>query len=172
MEFRILGPLEVLSDGRALDLGGQKQRALLAVLLLHPNEVVSSERLIEALWEEEPPETAQKALHVYVSQLRKLLGKERLETRTPGYLLRTERDELDLARFRRLRDEGKLHEALSVWRGPPLGDLAYEGFAQPAIARLEEIRLACLEERIDQDLAAGRHAELVGELEALVKEHP
>jgi DNA-binding SARP family transcriptional activator len=124
MEFRILGPLEVLSGGKALDLGGQKQRALLAVLLLHANEVVSSERLIDALWEGEPPETALKALHVYVSHLRKLLGKERLETKTPGYLLRTEPNELDLARFRRLWDEGKLREALSVWRGPPLGDLA------------------------------------------------
>jgi DNA-binding SARP family transcriptional activator/tetratricopeptide (TPR) repeat protein len=172
MEFRILGPLEVLSGGKALDLGGQKQRALLAVLLLHANEVVSSERLIDALWEGEPPETALKALHVYVSHLRKLLGKERLETKTPGYLLRTEPNELDLARFRRLWDEGKLREALSVWRGPPLGDLAYEGFAQPAIARLEEVRLACLEERIDEDLTAGKHAELVGELEGLVKEHP
>src|SRR5439155_4226885 len=99
MEFRILGPLEVLSDGQALNLGGPKQRALLAMLLLRANEVVSSGRLIEALWEENPPETAEKALQVYVSQLRKLLDPERLQTKAPGYVLRVEPDELDLGRY-------------------------------------------------------------------------
>jgi eukaryotic-like serine/threonine-protein kinase len=172
MEFRILGPLEVRSDGRALDLGGQKQRALLALLLLEANRVVSRDRLIDALWEEEPPQTAVKALQVYVSQLRKQLGKDRLETKAPGYLLRVEPDELDLARFRRLQDQGALREALSLWRGPPLADLGDQRFAQAEIARLEELRLTCLEERIEQDLDRGRHAELVGELESLVKEHP
>jgi DNA-binding SARP family transcriptional activator len=172
VEFRILGPLEVTSDGKMLDLGGPKQRAVLTLLLLEANRVVSSDRLIEALWDETPPETAQKALQVYVSKLRKLLGKERLETKAPGYLLHVDPTELDLARFRQLQQEGKLREALSLWRGPPLAELAYQRFAQPEIERLEELRLACLEERIDRDLARGRHAELIGELEDLVGEHP
>jgi DNA-binding SARP family transcriptional activator len=172
MEFRILGPLEVLSEGHVLELGRQKQRALLAVLLLHANEVVSSDRLIEAIWEERPPETAAKAVQVYVSQLRKLIGKERLQTKAPGYLLRVEPDELDSERFRRLGEDGKLREALALWRGPPLAEFGYQRFAQVEIARLEELRLACLEERIEHDLADGRHAELVGELESLTAEHP
>jgi DNA-binding SARP family transcriptional activator len=152
MDFRILGPLEVLAEGRPLELGGQKQRALLALLLLEANRVVSSERLIEALWEEEPPETAAKALQVYVSQLRKLLGRQRLETKPPGYLLRLEQDELDLARFLRLREQGELAEALALWRGPPLAEFAYQRFAQAEGARLEQLRLACLEERLELDL--------------------
>ncbi len=172
MEFRILGPLEVVKTGRALDLGGQKQRALLACLLLNANEVVSTDRLLEALWEESPPERAQKALHVYVSQLRKLLGRQRIETRPPGYLLRVAEQELDLARCRTLLEAGKPEEALALWRGPPLADFAYSRFAQAEIARLEELRLACLEERVEQELARGRHAALVGEVEALVREHP
>ena len=172
MEFRILGPLEVLSDGQALDLGGQKHRVLLALLLLEANRVVSRDRLIDALWEEEPPDTAVKALQVYISQLRKQLGKDRLETKAPGYLLRVEPDELDLARFQRLQAEGALRPALALWRGPPLADLGDQRFAQAEIARLEELRVVCLEERIEQDLSRGRHAELVGELESLVKEHP
>ena len=124
MEFRVLGPLEVLADGRPLVLGGLKQRALLAVLLLEANRVVSIERLIDALWEDEPPETALKGLQVYVSQLRKLLGKERLQTRAPGYLLCVEEGELDLQRFQQLLEQGELHEALSLWRGPPLAEFA------------------------------------------------
>jgi DNA-binding SARP family transcriptional activator len=172
MDFHILGPLEVLSDGQALKLGGQKQRALLAILLLEANRVVSSDRLIDALWEDEPPEGALKTLQVYVSRLRKLLGGERLRTQATGYLLRVEPDELDLARFRSLQEEGRLQEALSLWRGSPLADFAYRRFAQTEIARLEELHLSCLEERIERDLVGGRHAELVGELEALVAEHP
>ena len=172
MEFRILGPLEVVEDGRPVELGGQKQRALLAVLLLHPNEVVSQDRLIDALWNGAPPDTAHKALQVHVSQLRKLIGKERLETRPPGYLLRVADDELDLSLFQRLRGEGRLTEALALWRGPPFSDFAYHGFAQAEIARLEDQRLACLEEQVDQELDAGRHGELTGELEALVAQHP
>src|SRR5258708_35530672 len=115
MELRILGPLEVLENGQALDLGGAKQRAALAMLALHANRVVAHEQLIEALWEEDPPETARKALQVYVSQLRKALGRERLETAPRGYLLRLEPDELDLARFELLRDSGRLEEALALW---------------------------------------------------------
>jgi class 3 adenylate cyclase len=172
MDFRILGPLEVLDDGRALDLGGAKQRAALAMLAVHANRVVAHERLIEALWDEEPPETARKALQVYVSQLRKVLGRERLETKPRGYLLRLEPDELDLSRFELLRDGGKPAQALELWRGDPLADFADQRFAEPEIARLEELRLACLEQRIELDLADGRHAELIGELEGLVRQHP
>jgi DNA-binding SARP family transcriptional activator/tetratricopeptide (TPR) repeat protein len=172
MEFRILGPLEVLEDGRQIDLGGAKQRALLAILLLHANEVVSTDRLIDALWEEAAPETGRKALQVYVSQLRKALGKERIITRSPGYRLEVEAGELDLARFQRLLEEGKPSEALSLWRGRPLADFAYERFAHSEIARLEDLRLACIEDRIEIDLAGGRDAALVGELETLVREHP
>jgi DNA-binding SARP family transcriptional activator len=172
MEFHILGPLEVIADGQALDLGGQKQRALLAIFLLEPNRVVSASRLIEALWEDEPPETAQKALQVYVSQLRKLLGKERLETKSPGYRLRVEDGELDVDRFRGFVEEGSYDEALARWRGPPLSDVAFQRFAQAEIARLEELRVSCLEARIEHGLAEGRHLALVGELEALVREHP
>jgi DNA-binding SARP family transcriptional activator/tetratricopeptide (TPR) repeat protein len=172
MEFRILGPLEVLDDGRPIDVGAAKQRALLAVLLLNANRVVASDQLIEALWGERAPGTAQKALQVYVSQLRKALGRDRILTRAPGYELRVELGELDLERFESLVAEGQLVEALRLSRGKPLADFTYEPFAQTDIARLEELVLSCLERRIDGDLAAGRHASLVGELEALVKEHP
>ena len=168
MEFRILGPLEVLQDGRQIDLGGAKQRALLAVLLLHANEVVSTDRLIDALWEDDAPETGRKALQVYVSQLRKALGRARIVTRSPGYRLEVEADELDLARFQRLLEDGHPGEALSLWRGPPLAEFAYERFARNEIERLEDLRLACLEDRIDADLAGDRQSALVGELEALV----
>ena len=172
MDFRILGPLEVLEDGRALDLGGAKQRAVLAVLALHANRVVAQEHLVDALWDGAPPETARKALQVYVSQLRKLLGRERLETKPPGYLLRRRAGR---ARPRPLRAPARQRtaaEALALWRGDPLADFADQRFAQAEIARLQELRLSCLEQRIERDLAGGRHAELVGELEALVQEHP
>jgi DNA-binding SARP family transcriptional activator/tetratricopeptide (TPR) repeat protein len=172
MEFRILGPLEVLDDERPIDVGGQKHRALLAMLVLHANEIVSVDRLIDALWDEQPPDTARNALQVYVSQLRKVLGKDRLQTKAPGYLLRLAEGELDLDRFQRLVVEREHRSALSLWRGRTLAEFAYERFAQPEIARLEELRLACLEERIEVDLVRGRHAELVGELEALVRDHP
>jgi predicted ATPase/DNA-binding SARP family transcriptional activator len=162
----------VLSEGRPLTLAGKKQRAVLALLLLAANRVVPTESLIDALWEEKPPETAQKALQVYVSQLRKLLGRERLETSPAGYLLRVEEGELDLDRFQRLRAEGELVQALTLWRGSPLPEFTRWRFAQPEIVRLEELRLACVEDRLEADLASGNHAQLVGELEALVREHP
>src|SRR5206468_7786534 len=130
MEFRILGPLEASSDGEPLDLGGQKQRALLAILLLQANSADARDQQIEALWEEQPPETARKALQVHVSQLRKLLGSERLVTKAPGYMLRVDRGELDLERFLELEDEERYEEALALWRGPPLSDLSYQRFAQ------------------------------------------
>ena len=186
MEFRILGPLEVWNDGGEVSLGGPKPRALLAGLLLHPNEVVPTDRLIDELWGEDSPEDAAAALRVNVSRLRKALSQDVLTTRSPGYVIRVEPDELDLHRFERLVDEGRsllarglgsdaskrLRDALALWRGPALADFVYESFAQPAIARLEEIRLAAVELRVDADLALGRHDELVGELEALVAEHP
>ena len=182
MEFRVLGPLEVAERDRSLALGGHKQRALLAVLLLHANEVVSADRLIDELWGDAPPRTAAKSVQVLVSKLRKELGEGRLLTRPPGYVLHVDGSELDLARFRELVAEArdadaadaadKLRQALALWRGPALGDLAYEPFAQAEIARLEELRLAAIEQRVDADLARGTHSELVGELEALVAEHP
>jgi predicted ATPase/DNA-binding SARP family transcriptional activator len=172
MRYGILGTLEVSDDGRAIDVSGAKQRALVAVLLINANRVVASDELIDALWEDHAPETARKALQVLVSQLRKLLGRERVVTKGPGYLLRVDADELDLDRFQRLVDEGKPREALSVWRGAPLADFTYQRFAQSEIGRLEELRLATLEDRIDADLLDGRHAELVGELESLIALHP
>jgi eukaryotic-like serine/threonine-protein kinase len=172
MDFRILGPLEVLEGDRPIALGGTRRKALLAALLLRANQVVSSERLIDELWGEDLPERAANALQVHISGLRKALGKGRLETRPPGYVLQVATDELDLNRFTRLRDEGRFEEALSLWRGPPLADFAYADFAQSEIDRLEELRLVCLEDRIERDLANGRHAELIGELEALVAGHP
>ena len=172
MEFRILGPLEVFDDGRSVDVGAAKQRALLAFLLLNANRVVSSDRLIDALWGERAPGTAQKALQVYVSQLRKALGRDRILTRAPGYELRVEPGELDLERFAELVSNQEFAEALRLKRGVALADFAYEPFAQNEIARIEELALACLEQRLDADLAEGRHAALVAELEALVAEHP
>jgi DNA-binding SARP family transcriptional activator len=183
MDFRLLGPLEVTDRDRAVALGGIKQRSLLAVLLLQANELVSTDVLVDRLWAPTPPATAVKTVHVHVSRLRKLLGEEgRLTTHGRGYVLNVEPSELDLARFEALADEArraspdeaaeKLREALALWRGSPLADLAYEPFAQVEIARLEEMRLAVLEQRIDADLAAGRHAALAGELNALVAGHP
>jgi DNA-binding SARP family transcriptional activator len=182
LEFRLLGPLEVLDGERPLALGAGQQRSLFAVLLLHANEVVSTDRLIDALWGQAPPATAGKILQVYVSRLRKELGDGRLVTRAPGYALQVDRSESDLARFEQLVGEAQrsdpgaaaqtLRRALALWRGPALADLSYEAFAQAEIARLDELRWAALEQRIDADLAAGRHAELISELGALIAEHP
>jgi DNA-binding SARP family transcriptional activator len=181
LDFRILGPLEVEDEGRLLKLGGAKQRALLAVLLLHANEVVSRDRLIDELWGGFPPETAATALQVYVSQLRKALGPDRIETRRPGYRVNVESGELDFERFEALvetarekdpsRAESSLREALGLWRGAPLADLD-DVLARPERARLEEQRLSALELRIEADLGLGRGSELVAELERLVTEHP
>jgi predicted ATPase/DNA-binding SARP family transcriptional activator len=188
MDFRILGPLEVADNGREPVIAPGKQRALLAILLLHANEVVSSDRLIEELWGEQAPASAAKSLQVHVSRLRKALGggEGGITTAPSGYSIRVAPGELDLERFTRLAEEGRLalgaddpergaellREALSLWRGPPLADFTFESFAQLEIGRLEELRLAALEDRIDADLARGRHAELVAELEALVAAHP
>jgi DNA-binding SARP family transcriptional activator len=187
LDFRILGPLEVVTEDGPIRLGGPKQRATLAILLLSSNRVVSVDRLADDLYSGDPPVTAVTQVQRQISELRKLLGQAHtVETRPPGYVLRLLPEQLDLQRFERLTaeaarsfDEGEpqraadlSREALDLWRGPALADVAYESFAQPAIERLEEIRLAALEQRIDADLALERHAELVGELEQLVAEHP
>jgi DNA-binding SARP family transcriptional activator len=193
MDFRILGPLEVEDDGRVLPLGGSKQRALLAILLLHANETVSRDRLIEGLWGERPPNTAATALQVHVSGLRKALEPGRaggepqvVLTRPPGYLIRLDPDQLDLNRFDRLVGEGKraladgdaetassrLRDALALWRGTPLAEFDSASFAQTESLRLEELRLAALEEQTEADLALGRHTDLTAELERLVGANP
>jgi len=182
MEFRILGPLEARERGRQIQLGAAKQRSLLGVLLLHANEAVSSDRLVDELWGERPPARALKLVQGHVSALRKLLGTDRILTQRPGYLIRIEAGELDLNEFERLTAQARrerpevaadlLRQALQLWRGRALGDLRLEGFAVREAERLDELRLAAQLERVEADLALGRHAELVGELEALVEEHP
>jgi DNA-binding SARP family transcriptional activator len=157
-------------------------RALLAYLLLHANELVSSDRLIDEVWGPEPAKTATASLQNYVSRLRKAIGADLLLSRPPGYILRIDPERFDLARFERLTAEAhgaepreraeKLRAALSLWRGAALEDLAFEPFARDEIGRLEEARLAALEERIDADLELGSAGELVGELEELVEEQP
>ena len=185
LRFRLLGPLEVERGGIRLDLGPRKQRAVLALLLLEANRVVPSERLIDELWGDTPPETARSALQVYVSRLRKALGEDgaSLRTQPPGYVLELEPGALDLQAFTALRAEARdaseparaaeaLHEALALWRGAPLAELDGAPFGTAAAAQLEEQRLGALEDRIDADLALGRHADLVHELDALVVAHP
>jgi DNA-binding SARP family transcriptional activator len=183
MELLILGPLEARVDGRKLPLGGVKQRSLLALLLLHAGEPVSSDRLVEELWPGTGRRDALKALSMAIARLRRALaagdGDGMVVTRPPGYELRLGPDALDLHRFEGLlaaaRSAGEpasaarsLREALALWRGPPLADLAFEPFCQAEIARLDELRLVALEDRIDADLALGAGPELVAEVEALV----
>lgn len=172
MEFRILGPLEVVDDGRPVSIRRGKEQALFIYLLLHANEVIPSGRLIDALWDERPPPTASKILQNAVSHLRKELGEGRLLTQDPGYVLRVQEDELDAQKFERLAREGRSNEALALWRGPALLELQEERFADEARRRLDEERLAVLEDRVDADLEAGRHAGLVPELEGLVAANP
>lgn len=186
MQFSILGPLEVRHDGSAVQLGGDRQRALLALLLLHAGEVVSTELLAEELWQDEPRAAGARLVEAHADSLRRVVGRDVLVTRFPGYLVRVEDDQLDLRRFERLLAEGRaalsagqpeeasarLHEALSLWRGPALADFRQDRFAQAARARLDELRLAAIEERVEADLALGRHAEVVDELQALVAAHP
>jgi DNA-binding SARP family transcriptional activator/DNA-binding beta-propeller fold protein YncE len=194
VKFRILGPLEVERDGRLVALGGGQQRALLAVLLLHANEPVSADRLVEELWGEPTPPRAVKRLQVAVTRLRQALdaddlgatAKPALRTTTGGYLLAVGPGELDADAFQTRVQDGRqalaagesaraaklLGEALALWRGPALAEVAYEPFAQAEIRRLEELRLATLEARIEADLRLSRHAALTGELEMLVADHP
>jgi YVTN family beta-propeller protein len=212
MDYRILGPLEVRDGATSIGLGGEKQRAVLAILLLHGNEVVPAERLIEELWGESPPPSALSTLRSYVSRLRKSLGRQHADgvqdghgsaadpvgdrepnaadgvlwTRGRGYVMAVAPGELDLARFRELAERGRdalaagrpeqagivLREALSLWRGPPLAEFAYRPFAQAAIAQLEELHLAAVEDRVQADLTLGCARELIGELRDLVQRHP
>jgi len=158
VDFRILGPLEVVDETGPLLLGGQKQRSVLALLLLDAPRPVSTDRLIDALWGEQPPRTAPTSLQNFISQLRKTVGSDVLVTRPPGYALTIRPEQLDLERFRQLVAEarsvpeaaeraGILQRALDLWRGPPLADVEFEAFAQSEITRLDEERLAALEER-------------------------
>jgi DNA-binding SARP family transcriptional activator/streptogramin lyase len=185
MQIRILGSLEVSDDGRVVELGAGRQRALLALLALRPREIVGTDRLIDELWGSTAPATAPKALQNLVSQLRRSLGGAAIETVAPGYRLPLADEDLDARRFERLAAEGRrlldddprraaqtLREALGLWRGSALADFAYEDFAQHEIARLDELRLGAIEDRIEADLATGRAAELVSELETLVSANP
>ena len=187
MEFRLLGPIEAVRDGRSLPLGGPKQRAVLALLLLHANEVVSRDRLIEALWADREPGTAGHSLDVQVSRLRKAFEPdEPLVTRAGGYALEVEPEQIDAHRFEGLLEDGRranaagkpadalavLEDALALWRGEALGDLAYEEFARTEVERLGDLRLVAVEERIEAELALGHHDRLVPELEALTAKHP
>jgi DNA-binding SARP family transcriptional activator len=182
VEFRLLGPLEVLDGERPVEIAGSKRRALLALLLLHANEVVRTERLIDDLWGERAPRNASAALHNHVSRLRKALGPEVLARREWGYVLRVEPESIDQHRFEQLiaaaeplparERSAKLGDALALWRGPALADLAMESSLQAEAARLDDLRLTTLERRIDADLEAGRNSELVGEIEALIAAHP
>jgi DNA-binding SARP family transcriptional activator len=188
VDFRVLGPVEVRAEGRPLAVAGLRQRALLAVLLLRAGEPVSRERVIADLWGERPPGGADKTVQAVVSRLRRALGSEaaRLVTSSAGYRLRVEPDEFDLGRFERLCAEGRralaagrheraaarLRAALGEWRGPPLADVAFEPFAPPEVARLEDLRAAAVEDRVEAELAIGRGGELVGELEGLVAAEP
>jgi DNA-binding SARP family transcriptional activator/streptogramin lyase len=189
VEFRILGPLEVLEDGRPIALGRLKERVVLAVLLLHANEFVSRDRLIDELWGVAPPATARKAVNVYISKLRKTLGgngHDPIATADGGYRLAVDPDLLDADRMRSLLASARermaggesetasrlLQEALAFWRGPTLAGLALESVGRDEVAQLDELRLTILMDRIDCDLAQGRHEHVLGELQVLVREHP
>jgi WD40 repeat protein/DNA-binding SARP family transcriptional activator len=186
VEFRILGPLEVVRDAEPVGLGAAQQRALLAVLVLHRGEAVSIDRLIDALWGERAPVTAAKTVQVYVSQLRKALGAGVIVTQGRGYRLAIEPEQLDADRFEVLCTEGRwaladgdaararerLCSALGLWRGEPLAEFEYERFAQAAIGRLQEARLVAVEERVEADLALGSDGGLIPELESLVAANP
>ena len=189
MDFHILGPLEALDGRQRVALGGSKRRAVLALLLLHANETLTTDRMIDELWGEHPPAAAAKTLQVHISRLRKALGggsADVVVTREHGYELQLDPEHLDAHRFERLVAEGRaeldagrpeaampaLEKALSLWRGPPLADLAYEAFAQRAIARLDELHAVALEWLIEAKLMLGRHSEVIGQLESLVDEYP
>jgi DNA-binding SARP family transcriptional activator len=186
LQFGVLGPLEVLRDERPIEIAGAKQRALLTQLLLRANEVVSRDRLVDGLWGDNVPEAAANALAALVARLRKTLSADVLLTRPGGYELRITRQALDLHRFETLAEEGSgalaagnparasesLHAAIQLWRGAPLADFSFEPFAQPAIMRLEELRLVAIENRIEADLALGRHLDLLADLRSLLAEHP
>jgi DNA-binding SARP family transcriptional activator len=181
-QFSILGPLEVRHEGELLELGGTRQRAVLALLLLREGEVVPASRLVDDLWGDEPPEKAANVLQSYVSKLRRALGREAIATKANGYTVEITEDAFDLRDFGRLvaqaRDAGapeaveRLRAALQLWRGTPLADFAEQPWFGAAAARLEDLRLLALERCLELELELGRHAEAVAEIEALVSEHP
>jgi predicted ATPase/DNA-binding SARP family transcriptional activator len=192
VEFRILGPIEAFNSGVAVALGGPRHRVLLASLLVHAGDVVPADRLIDVLWGSGSPKSATEMLHVRISELRKLLRAGQPEqadvvvTQPPGYVIRVRPDELDARRFEQLAVSGRqaladgdpptaaarLNAALALWRGPALGEIADRPYAQSEIARLEDLRVQALEDRLDADLAVGRHLDVIPELKALVEEHP
>jgi DNA-binding SARP family transcriptional activator len=182
VEFKVLGPLEAVRNDVPVALGGSKQRALLALLLIHANEAVSIDRLIDDLWGARPPQAARASLQNLVSQLRKVLGSDLLQTKGPGYALILEWEQLDSGRFEHLvtRAQGEggeerlrtLNDALGLWRGVPLSDVFYESFAQSEIRRLEELRVTALEDRCAAKLEVGATSEVVPELQALVASYP
>ena len=182
LNFRLLGTFEVAREGATVELGGQKQRAVLAILAMRAGRVVSIDSLVDLLWGEDPPKTAVTSLQNFISQLRKALGVEAVVTKPPGYLLDVAPSQVDINEFERLVREArslepavgaaKLEEAFGLWRGRPLADFTFELFAETEIARLEELRLTALEDRVQIDLDSGKSTELVAELEALVKENP
>src|SRR5215216_692800 len=187
VEIRVLGRVDALVDGQSLPLRGAKQRAVLAMLALRANKTVAADELIDGLWGDRPPASAAKNIQLYVSRLRKALGahdsEARIATRGRGYELRVSEEAVDAARFEHLVDRarkeaeqgmanGSVRGALELWRGAPLADVAEEPFAGPEIRRLEELHLQALELTIDAERAAGRHAEVIGTLEALLADHP
>jgi DNA-binding SARP family transcriptional activator len=186
MEFLVLGPLELVVDAAPVRLTARRQRALLAALLLRAGTVVPVGALIEALWGDDPPDSAASVLRLYVTNVRRCLPPGRLVTRSPGYLLRLEEGELDAERFEELFADGRralaqgnprlarslLGRALDLWRGAALADLAVESFAREAADRLDELRLQCVEERVAADLELGHHREAIAELELLVATNP
>ena len=186
VQFAILGSLELRDGDVAVALGGVRERSLLALLLLNANELVSTDRIVDELWGDRPPKAAVKTVQVYVSRLRKILSADALVTLPPGYVLHVDDEQFDLRRFERLAAEGRqalasddlararalLREALGLWRGAPLSDFVYEPFAQAEAARLKELRVATIEDRIEADLRAGQAAELVSELQALAAREP
>jgi DNA-binding SARP family transcriptional activator len=182
LQFRILGPLEVSDETGHVALGGPKQRGLLAILVLDAGRVVPTDRLIDLLWGEQAPKTATASLQNAVGRLRRALGPEVLDTRPPGYVLRVDPEQIDARRFeralvdaRRLPVEerrDRLDAALALWRGPALAEFAFDDFAQAEMRRLEELRLVAHGERIDADLELGRHGDVIGQLEGLVRDYP
>src|SRR5436190_1268921 len=189
MEYRILGPLEVVDEGEPVPLGRLKERLVLAVLRLHANEFVSRERLIDELWGVSPPATARKAVNVYISKLRKTLtrdGHDPISTADGGYRLVVDSDLLDADRMRALVAAAReqmadgdseaasrlLQDGLAFWRGPTLAGLTLESFGRDEVGQFDELRLTVLMDRIDCDLAQGRHEDVLGELQVLVREHP
>src|SRR5262245_2482469 len=186
MDYRVLGPVEVRDGDRVLSLGGPRRRALLAVLLTRPNEIVSIDRLADVVWDGEPPSAAANVVQGHVSDLRKVLGRDVIATRGGGYELVVEPERIDLRRFEQLAADGtraltdgrpadaagRLREALALWHGRALADLADNHVLRAEVARIEELRLLAVERLVEAELALGRHAEVVAELESLVLQHP